>query len=118
MKWLWFLLAWVCFALGIIGAFLPVLPTTPFLLLSAFLFSKSSPRFHAWLLSLPLAGPSIRDWQDRRVIRPRAKVLCTAMILVSLGATWAYGTVMVPVKVFLTLLLVSVGTFVVTRKGQ
>jgi uncharacterized membrane protein YbaN (DUF454 family) len=118
LKPVWFILAWLSFALGIIGAFLPILPTTPFLILSAFLFNKSSPRFHAWLLNLPLAGDGIRDWQDNRVIRPRAKILCGAMILLSLGILIINERIYLPIKILVALILVSVGSFVVTRKSK
>ncbi len=118
MKALWFALAWVSFALGITGAFLPILPTTPFLILSAFLFSKSSPRFHAWLLNLPFAGPGIKDWQTNRVINPRAKILCACMISLSLLLLWLRAPLPAALKVPLTLVLTCVGTFVVTRKSR
>jgi len=65
VKHVLFVLAWVNFGLGIVGAFLPIIPTTPFLILSAYLFSKSSPKFHAWILNLPIAGDGIRDWQKK-----------------------------------------------------
>ena len=113
-----FILAWLCFSLGIIGAFLPVLPTTPFLLLAAFLFSKSSPRFHTWLLGLPVAGEGIRDWNQRKVIRPRAKILCALTMALSLGSMWAFAKVHIMLKIFSTLLLLSVGLFVFTRKSH
>ena len=118
MKWLWFIIAWISFGLGIIGAFLPVIPTTPFLILSAFLFSKSSPRFHAWLMNMPVAGDAIRDWQHNRVIRPRAKILCISMIILSLLSLWLFAQVHIALKSVVTLLLVSVGSFVVTRKSS
>ncbi|MFP5386068.1 MAG: YbaN family protein [Bacteriovoracia bacterium] len=117
MKPVLFVIGWVSFAVGIVGAFLPILPTTPFLILSAFLFSKSSPRFHAWLLNLPIAGEGIRDWQNNRVIRPRAKALCALMILISLGIIFVNPDIHVAVKVLVTLILVPVGGFVVTRKS-
>ncbi|HXH74933.1 MAG TPA: YbaN family protein [Bacteriovoracaceae bacterium] len=118
MKWILFPLAWVSFGLGIIGAFLPIIPTTPFLILSAFLFSKSSPRFYAWILNLPFAGAAIGDWNANRIIRPRAKILCGVMIAVSLAMIWGYAPVIHLIKVSITILLISVGTFVVTRKGH
>ena len=55
-------------ALGVAGIFLPVLPTTPFLLLSAALFFRSSPRAYQWLLNHKLLGPYIRDFRESRAI--------------------------------------------------
>ena len=118
MKPVWFVFAWVSFSLGIIGAAVPVLPTTPFLILSAFLFSKSSPRFHAWLLRLPLAGEGIRDWNENRVIRPRAKVLCSLMIFLSLGYLIMAPATGLPTKVIVSLILTGVWGFVVTRNSR
>lgn len=80
---------WLCVALGALGAFLPLLPTTPFLLLAAFCFSRSSPRFHAWLMGVPAFGDAVRDWERRGVVRPRAKALAAAAILMSVGWTFA-----------------------------
>lgn len=118
MKPIWFICAWICFAIGIVGAFLPILPTTPFLILSAFLFSKSSPKFHAWLLSLPVAGEGIRDWQQNRVIRPRAKILCSAMILLSLVIIYLNVKIALILKITVTVILVSVWAFVVSRNSH
>lgn len=118
MKYIWFIFAWISFVIGIIGAFLPILPTTPFLILSAYLFSKSSPRFHAWILNLPIAGDGIRDWQHNRVIRPRAKILCGLMIILSLTVIFLNTKIFLLVKIVVGLILVSVGTFVITRKSH
>ena len=118
MKIIWFIIAWISFVLGIIGAFIPVLPTTPFLILSAFLFSKSSPRFHKWILELPIAGQGIRDWQHNRVIRIRAKVLCTLMIILSVTVLVINQKIPLPVKVPVITLLISVWSFVITRKSH
>jgi uncharacterized protein len=118
VKWLFFIIAWISFVLGVIGAFVPILPTTPFLILSAYLFSKSSPRFHAWILTLPIAGDAIHDWRENRVIRPRAKILCGSMIVLSLTSMWIYAQVIWVLKLAITMLLLSVGSFVMTRKSR
>jgi uncharacterized membrane protein YbaN (DUF454 family) len=118
VKPIWFVFAWISFAFGVIGAFMPIIPTTPFLILSAFLFSKSSPRFHAWLLNLPLAGEGIRDWNNNKVIRLKAKLLCTSMILLSLFLIHKNHSINPMIKWPVSLILVGVCVFVATRKSK
>ncbi|MER0237952.1 YbaN family protein [Fulvimarina sp. MAC8] len=69
--------------LGAIGAVLPLLPTTPFLILGAFAFSKSSPRLEAWLLDHPRFGPAIHNWRTERAIARKAKWLATLVMVVT-----------------------------------
>lgn len=109
-------LGFISLLLGFIGAFLPILPTTPFAILAAYLFSKGSSRMHAWVRGLPLVGFAICDWEDSGVIRPRAKILSVTMIVLLIGGTIIF--VKVPhwiIKVIVGAIGVSVITFIVTR---
>ena len=72
---------WMSLMLGIIGIFLPLLPTTPFVLLSALCFSKSSPRLHHWLINQPRLGPMILNWEQQGSISQSAKVTSTVLIV-------------------------------------
>lgn len=90
MRGLWMAAGFLCLGLGFLGVALPLLPTTPFLLLAAACFARSSPRLHAWLLDHPLFGPPIRDWQAHGAIHPRAKMLAVGtMALVFAASLWA-----------------------------
>ncbi len=74
MRYLWIGLGWVSVGLGVAGAFLPLLPTTPFLLLAAFAFSKGSERLHNWLMEHQTLGPPIRNWQAEKAISRQVKM--------------------------------------------
>jgi uncharacterized membrane protein YbaN (DUF454 family) len=71
---------WLSFSLGAIGVVLPVLPTTPFMILAAACFAKTSPRFHKWLLANKVFGPLIKNWQEERFIERRVKMRALAII--------------------------------------
>ena len=76
-----------CVGLGLLGIFLPLLPTTPFLLLAAACFARSSPRFHAWLLANRTFGPLIHQWEKNRTIPRKTKWVAIALMSVTLGAS-------------------------------
>jgi uncharacterized protein len=80
MRWLWWLLAYVSLALGVIGIVVPGLPTVPFVLLSAFAAARGSRRLHLWLLAHRQFGPMIRDWQSQGAVSRRSKWLATWMM--------------------------------------
>ncbi len=73
--------------LGILGVFLPVLPTTPFVLLAAACYARSSERLHRWLLENRVLGPDIRQWDETRSIRLRAKIMAILLIVASFSFT-------------------------------
>lgn len=76
----WMALGCVFVALGFIGALLPVMPTTVFLILAAWAFARSSPRLEAWILNHPRFGPVVRAWRESGAIPPRAKAFASAGI--------------------------------------
>jgi uncharacterized protein len=77
--------------LAVLGAFLPVLPTTPFLLLASFFFLRSYPTLNDRLLRSRLFGPFLRDWQQHRAVRPRVKVVAIVCILAAVGVSALSG---------------------------
>lgn len=115
MKRLLTFLGFLFVLIGFIGIFLPLLPTTPFLLLALFCFSKGSERFHSWLYHHPLLGKPIRDWEEKGSIPMRAKLLATIML--SISGIYIYPRAYIPGwgKIGFTLTAVSVMIFIWTR---
>ena len=78
---------WMCgafsLALGIMGIFLPILPTTPFVLLTAACWAKASPRFHRWLHQHRYFGPMVQNWERNRSVPRKAKILAISMMTFS-----------------------------------
>ena len=112
------LLGWICLLLATIGVFLPILPTTPFVLLAAYFFSKGSVRIHQWLLSNRLFGPIIKDWESSGVIRMRAKILSTLMIIPLFSCTLIMVKVHFAIKIIVGLTGVCVLGFIWTRPSE
>ena len=79
------ILGLVSFALAVAGIFLPLLPTTPLLLLAAWCFVRSSPHLYGWLMRHPKFGPYIRNFRESRAIPLRVKVVSVAMIWLTIG---------------------------------
>jgi hypothetical protein len=79
-RWAYKLLALVSLALGILGVFLPVLPTTPFILLAAWAATRGSPTLLAWLESHPMFGQMLRDWRRGGVVSRKAKWSATIVM--------------------------------------
>lgn len=89
IRLLWAALGWTALGLGLVGVLLPVMPTTPFVILSAFAFSRGSPAVRARLERSRHFGPAIKDWEEKGAIRRRHKVMaCTLMTASLVGALW------------------------------
>lgn len=96
--------------LGFIGIFLPVLPTTPFLLLSAYCFAKSSPRLYQWLISNKTFGPIILEWQESRTISPAVKKRAIFLIMTTFTITILFFIK----QAYLQFLLLFLATVIIT----
>jgi len=119
MRFIYFILGWLSLGAGLLGIVLPLLPTTPFLLLAAFCFQRSSERVHRWLLQQPTLGPIIRDWNQHQVIRPRVKWIS----ILSLWALLSYpvffkAELHTVIKLVMILVGTSVTWFIVTRRSR
>jgi uncharacterized protein len=87
LRWLLLLLGLLLTAVGLAGVILPLLPTTPFLLLAAACFARSSRRCHCWLIGHPLFGPTIRQWQQERTLPRRSKYTAILLLILTMGTS-------------------------------
>lgn len=114
MRLLWLIMGYLSLGLGAIGVVLPLLPTTPFVLLAAFCFAKSSPALHAWLLQHKSFGKAIRDWQEHRAISARAKLAALAMMALALGLSLLFGVSSIYLSIQAAV-LAAAAIFILTR---
>ncbi|MBE0553129.1 MAG: YbaN family protein [Rhodobacteraceae bacterium] len=114
MRVVWVAAGLLSVALGVLGIFLPLLPTTPLMILAAACFAKSSPRLHDWLLNHRTFGPAIRDWRENRAIAPKAK----RAALIAMVAAFALSLVLglrPAVLAVQGVVLAIMGTWIATR---
>jgi uncharacterized membrane protein YbaN (DUF454 family) len=83
-----FILAWLCTVTAIIGIFVPVLPTTPFLLLATFLFAQSSPRYHAWIQTTRIYKRYVVPFKERGglPVGQKVRIIAVSFIIMSISA--------------------------------
>ena len=113
-KYLWIALGWLSVALGVIGAFLPLLPTTPFLLLAAYSFGQGSERLHNWIINHDRFGPPISQWQEHKAIGRRVKIYATLSMAVVFVISLIVGVVWWALTLQ-ALILCGVAGFIWTR---
>jgi len=110
-NWVWRILGTISVGLGVAGILLPLLPTTPFLLLAAWCYDRGSPRLHAWLLQLPCFGRHLSRYLHHRSMTPAAKAVSLTFLWSSLGlSAWMWVD-----RLPLRLILLAVGAGVTTH---
>jgi uncharacterized membrane protein YbaN (DUF454 family) len=111
-------LGWLCVGLGMVGVVVPGMPTTIFLIIALWAFSKSSDRFHGWLYNHSRLGPPLQAWSEHRVIPVRAKLLAVTLMATS----WLIVVMFVAdgwtAPAILGAVLLGVATYIVTRRDK
>ncbi len=103
-----------CLALGGLGIVVPLLPTTPFVLVAAFAFANSSDRLHQWLLDHNVFGPLIDNWRRHRAISRTAKAMSVVSMVAVLVISWFLDVAM-PIIAVQVLVMGCAAAFILTR---
>jgi len=113
-RWLWIIAGSISLALGIIGIFLPLLPTTPFLLLTAACYARGSRRLHNWLLNNKLFGKYIRNYREGKGIPARSKVLALTLLWLTIGFSIFYVIPILIVQIILLAIAALVSIYIIS----
>ena len=114
LRYLWLSIGGAALAGGMLGTVVPLLPTTPLLLLAAWSFARASPRLHHWLVTHPRLVTPIEDWQRHGAIRPRAKLVAMFAVVASFVTSVLLG-VSGEVLLVQAVVLAAVSLFILTR---
>ena len=118
MRRMYFFLGWFFFGVGAVGVAVPVLPTTPFMLLALWSFSKSSQRFHDWLYTHKVFGPALRQWRAYRVIPRKVRVIAVVTMASSLIYLVGFTHTPVWVKGLIGLIMLYGAWFILSKPSQ
>lgn len=102
--------------LGIVGIFVPVLPTTPFLLISAALYAKSSKRFYNWLINNKIFGRYIKNYREGRGISSKLKIITIALLWITIGCSAIFAIDIFWVRVMLVIIAIGVTIHIIRIK--
>ena len=106
----------VCVGLGIVGIFVPVLPTTPFLLLAAICYARSSQRFHGWLLNNKWFGSYIRNYLEKKGITLRAKIVTLSLLWITIGVSVAFAVETLALEFILVIIAIGVSIHILSLR--
>jgi hypothetical protein len=118
MRSLYFLLGWFFFGVGAVGTVVPGLPTTPFMLLALWAFSKSSQRFYDWLYAHPVFGPPLQRWRNHRVIPGTAKLLAVATMTASLAYLAFFTDISIWIKMLAAMVMLYGAAFILSKPSR
>jgi uncharacterized membrane protein YbaN (DUF454 family) len=113
-KRIFYLLGGISLGLGLLGMLLPILPTTPFLILSGYFFSKSSKKIHSWILSRPYYGKIIKDWEESGIISKQAKIQAISALIM----LFSISIIFLKLSPYLGLIGLGIGYFIITRPSK
>lgn len=96
---------------GIVGIFLPVLPTVPFILLASVCYARASRRLYNWLMNHRWFGPPLRDWKRTKTLPSKVKVMAISMIAISASVSVFFLIPLMPVKIFVAVCCTAVSLY-------
>ena len=117
-KYFYLLFGHIFLVLAIAGVLLPVIPATPFALLAAWFYKRGSPRMHQWIISLRYIGPIILEWDQKKVISVKSKIMAILILLLSLVTILSRPNFPFLVKIFIWLVFSLVARFIIYQKSQ
>ena len=110
-------LGWLCVGLGFVGVFVPGIPTTIFLIIALWAFTKSSEKLRHWLLNHKRFGPILSNWQEHKVVPRRAKILMVALMSLAV-ILFYYSSQSLILTIGLITILVSVAIYVISLPSK
>jgi len=110
-------LGWLCVGLGFVGVFVPGIPTTIFLIIALWAFTKSSEKLRHWLLNHKRFGPILSNWQEHKVVPRRAKILMVVLMSVAV-ILFYYSLQSLILTIGLIIILVSVAIYVISLPSK
>ena len=116
LRWLLVTAGMLSVSLGFVGVFVPILPTTPFLLLAAACFLRSSDRLYHWLMSHRVFGPCLQNYREHRALTLRAKVITTVGIWASIGYAVIFAAESVALRIALLVIACAVNAHILRLK--
>jgi uncharacterized membrane protein YbaN (DUF454 family) len=108
----------LCTGLGIIGVFVPILPTTPFLLLAAACYMRSSERFYQWLINNRIFGAYVRNYIEGRGMPVKIKIFTILLLWLAIGLTITFGVQNIVIRIVLICVAIGVTTHIVLIKKR